>query len=54
MFAMEHLLYNIGKDPKCDHTILKIAQPIFDKMLREEVTNRQMLQERGLPFVQEV
>ena len=54
MFAMEHLLYNIARDETADPEIATTAQPLFDSMLREEVTNRQMLQERGLSFVQEV
>ncbi|KAJ8736777.1 hypothetical protein PYW07_000048 [Mythimna separata] len=52
MFSMEHLLYKIGCDENPDLEILKRALPIYDQMLRDEVTNRQILQERGLTFVQ--
>ncbi|XP_049696375.2 protein Jumonji isoform X2 [Helicoverpa armigera] len=51
MFSMEQLLYQIGKDPRTERDVLAILQPIYDKMLRDEVTNRQMLQERGIAFV---
>uniref|UniRef100_A0A2A4JL76 Protein Jumonji n=1 Tax=Heliothis virescens TaxID=7102 RepID=A0A2A4JL76_HELVI len=53
MFSMEQLLYQIGKDSRTDQPVLAMVQPIYDKMLLDEVTNRQMLQERGLTFVNE-
>lgn len=54
MFSMEHLLYNIARDATADVEIVTAAQPIFERMLHEEVTNRQMLQERGVTFIQQV
>ncbi|KAJ8738025.1 hypothetical protein PYW08_000620 [Mythimna loreyi] len=54
MFSMEHLLYNIGCDKEPVLDIVKRALPLYDQMVREEVFNRQMLHERGLPIVQEL
>ncbi|KAJ8703704.1 hypothetical protein PYW08_016969 [Mythimna loreyi] len=54
MFSMELLLYKIGCDKEPVLDIVKRALPLYDQMVREEVINRQMLQERGLSIVQEL
>ncbi|KAJ8722257.1 hypothetical protein PYW08_004659 [Mythimna loreyi] len=54
MFSNEHLLYNIGCDKEPVLDIVKRALPLYDQMVREEVFNRQLLHERGLPIVQEL
>ncbi|XP_035431815.1 protein Jumonji isoform X3 [Spodoptera frugiperda] len=50
-FSLEELLVRIGKASDVDRTTLMVAQPIFDKILRNELTNRLILQERGMKMV---
>uniref|UniRef100_A0A2H1VMC5 SFRICE_012045 n=1 Tax=Spodoptera frugiperda TaxID=7108 RepID=A0A2H1VMC5_SPOFR len=51
MFSLEELLFRIGKASRVDRATLTAAQPIFDKILRNELTNRLILQERGMKIV---
>ncbi|XP_022832395.1 uncharacterized protein LOC111360621 isoform X2 [Spodoptera litura] len=51
MFSLEELLLRIGKATCVDMATLKTAQPIFDKVLRNEITKRLILQERGIKMV---
>ncbi|CAH1647369.1 unnamed protein product [Spodoptera littoralis] len=51
MFSLEELLLRIGKASCVDMATLKVAQPIFDKVLRDEITKRLILQERGIKIV---
>ncbi|KAF9421699.1 hypothetical protein HW555_002380 [Spodoptera exigua] len=51
MFSLEELLLRIGKASGVDRATLRAAQPVFDKVLRDEITNRLILQERGMKIV---
>ncbi|XP_050560017.1 uncharacterized protein LOC118263720 isoform X4 [Spodoptera frugiperda] len=51
MFSLEELLLRIGKASGVDRATLRAAQPIYDKVLRDEITNRLILQERGMKIV---
>ncbi|XP_050559901.1 uncharacterized protein LOC118263878 isoform X2 [Spodoptera frugiperda] len=54
MFSLEELLLRIGKASGVDRATLRAAQPIYDKVLRDEITNRLILQERGMKIVHQV